>query len=432
MRGLGAALRKEVRVEIRGHRAPSQDYRHLPRTDRRRRKELPLGLAVLPRDQRVVDCLVAARNQLNRVDAGLQLYIRLAGRIGLCGRDDGARAVIDAFAQIDCRGDDGLHAAPALVVVERITEFQAIVDGRAAALKEVCRRLVGNQLVALDADAVNFAGLIGLLCDLQHVLSRLARHINLVLAVRIGLTLVEQFAVLVPVEPDCRRSYAVALLVVGIAADARQVLRIHHGLIGIIRGIQHNRFPLVEGAPHVGALVLVEENRVGGPGLPEPLGLRRIGRAVPLEAAVPDFSPGEQRVAAEEEALSRLLRHRVARDIVVNVVLVDKARHAVCVVVVLRDLQASADQVFDRDNLVRDAVVRVDIDDIINPVSGRRVDELLLLEAAEVLVHIARAVLIALERVKDIRIPALARISGADRMVDRRQVNALGSSRRAV
>ena len=128
------------------------------------------------------------------------------------------------------------------------------------------------------------------------------------------------------------------MLVIGIAADARQVLRIHDGLIGIVRGIQHDGFPLVEGAPHIRIFVLIEENRIGGPGLSETLCLACVCRAVPLKAAVPNRAPGEQGIAAEKETFTGLVRHRVARDIVVDEILVDKARHSVRVIVVLRDL----------------------------------------------------------------------------------------------
>jgi len=302
----------------------------------------------------------------------------------------------------------------------------------AAARQKVNRCLVGCKLLAVHVDAVNFAGAVGCLHEAKFVLPRLARNHNAVATVRIGLALIEQLSVLAAIQQDSRIFNALPLLVIGVTADARQVLRVHDGLVGVVGRIQHDRFPLVEGAPHIRIFVLIEENRVGGPGLPEPLGLRRIGRAVPLKAAVPHRAPGEQGIASEEEALARLIRHRVARDIVVDEVAVNKARHAVRVIVVLRDLKPSADQIFDCDYLIRNPVVRVDVDRVIDEISRVRIDELLLLEAAEVLIHITRAVLIALEGVEDIRVPAFPGVPHSHTVLNLIDRNALSRSRFAV
>ena len=302
--------------------------------------------------------------------------------------------------------------------MERVAETQAVVGRCAAARQKVNRCLVGCKLLAVHVDAVNFAGPVGCLHKPKLVLPRLARNYDAIATVRIGLALIEQLPVLAAVEQDSRVLDPLSLLVVSVSADARQVLRVHDGLISVVGRIQHDGFPLVESAPHIRIFVLIEENRVGGPGLPEPLGLRRIGRAVPLKAAVPHRAPGEQGIAPKEEALSRLIRHRVARDIVVDEVAVDKARHAVRVIVVLRDLKPSADQIFDCDYLIRNPVVRVDVDRVI--------------EAAEVLIHIARPVLITLKGIEDIRVPAFPGVPHSHTVLNLINRNALSRSRFAV
>ena len=327
-----------MRVEVCGNRAPGQNNRDLPRAHGRRRKELSLGLTVASRNQGVIDRLIAVRNELNGVDTRAELHTRDTGAIRLRRAYNTPRAVVDARAHIDDRGKHGAHAAAALVVVERIAETQAVVGLSAAARQKVNRCLIGRELLAVHVDAIDLAGPVGCLHKAKFVLSAFARNHNAVATVRIGLALIEQLSVLAAIQQDPRIFNALPLLVIGIAADARQVLRIHDGLIGIVRGIQHDGFPLVEGAPHIRIFVLIEENRIGGPGLSETLCLACVCRAVPLKAAVPNRAPSEQGIAAEKEAFTGLVRHRVARDIVVNEVAINKARHAVRVIVVLRDL----------------------------------------------------------------------------------------------